>query len=215
MHYLEDEPTRQFRDAFRLLFIVAYAGDPVSGDTPVPDAVTVVTSEKKLSKLDFWVRNPDHLAYALLDRFEETHNHQWLAAAEEILGTDEPEVRRDAMVKYLFGAYEPLDTGLAPLVSYGLVRKLRDPKSKMTEYFLLPKGRDIAVTMESEMAEAQWYSARAKLLREMCVGLSGDEIARIQYRQPEYAGAPKGETIACIAEFVRLRLLEIGAVHAQ
>jgi hypothetical protein len=41
--------------------------------------------------------------------------------ARQILESDEPEVRSYQMLRYLFGAYEPLDEALSVLRSPGLV----------------------------------------------------------------------------------------------
>ncbi|GAA0600380.1 hypothetical protein [Caenispirillum bisanense] len=208
-----DEPTRQFRDAMRLLFILAQAGEDVGKPPPVPGAVKVVVAQKKLQKLDFFVRNPDHLAEALLDRHQATGERQWLQEARSILDSEEPEIRRDAMAKYLFGAYEPIDTGMAPLVSYGLAECRRHPDTKVMRFFLLGRGAEVANTIAAEMEEARWYVARAALVGALCGGMSAQDIADMQYRQPEYANAPHGETISSIAARVRQRLKDLESVH--
>lgn len=206
-----DETTRHYRDALRMLFILARAGEPPTETSAVPDALAVVDSQKKLQKMDFWVRNPDHFAYALLEAYEEQGDADLLALAKSIADSKEPEIRRDAMLKYLYGAYEPLDTALAPLFSYGLARMVRDAHSKQRTYFLLPKGLEIADRMATEIPEAQWYSARSTLVGKFCKGKSGDELARWQYKHPTYAGARNGETIASIAQEVRQRIAETEA----
>ena len=139
-----DEPTRQFRDALRLLFILARAGEPIGDSPPIANAVRIIDSQKRLQKIDFWVRNPDHLSHALLDGYAITKNAKWLRIARDILGSEEPEIRRDAMAKYLFGAYEPIDTGLAPLISYGLVQTARHPDTRRRRYFLMQRGSEVA-----------------------------------------------------------------------
>jgi len=209
MSAYRDEPTRHFRDALRLLFVLARAGEPVEDPPPVPNAVRVITSQKRLQKLDFWVRNPDHLAHALLDRYEITRDAQWLYFARTILGSEEPEIRRDAMAKYMFGAYEPIDTGLAPLISYGLAQTKRHPETRRQRYFLLARGAEVVLKMQREILEADWYEKRATLVGDLCRGLTGEDLARMQYREPEYANAPLGETIGSIADRVRVRLANL------
>lgn len=203
-----DEITRQYRDALRLLFILARAGDEPTPNSSVPDAVRVVASEKKLQKMDFWVRNPDHFAYALLQAHNEYASVDYLTTAQTIADSDEPEIRRDAMLKYLYGAYEPPDTALAPLVSCGLARMIRDKDTRQKTYILLSEGLTRANQMVDELPEAQWYSERATLVGDFCVGRSGDKLAQWQYRHPSYSGAKNGETINSIAEEVR-RLLAV------
>jgi hypothetical protein len=208
-----DEPTRQFRDALRLLFILARAGEPAGIPSPMPNAVRVITSQKRLQKIDFWVRNPDHLSYALLNNYETTRDGQWLRLARNILDTEEPEIRRDAMAKYMFGAYEPIDTGMAPLISYGLAQTVRHPETRRRRFFLLQRGAEAADMLEREVPEAVWYAQRASLVGTLCRGMTGEDLARIQYEEPEYASAPNGETIASIAGKVRERLAQLDGRH--
>lgn len=208
-----DEPTRQFRDALRLLFILAYAGELTGDPPPEADAVRVIWSQKRLQKMDFWMRNPDHLAHALLDEYEASEDAVWLRQAKTILNSEEPELRRDAMAKYLWGAYEPIDTGLAPLISYGLAVTRRHPTNRRRTYFLLARGAELAARMTTEMAEATWYADRADLVGRLCEGRKGEDLARMQYQNPEYANAPNGETIGSIANQVRARLEALEAAQ--
>ncbi|RDU98942.1 hypothetical protein [Trinickia dinghuensis] len=209
-----DEITRQYRDALRLLFILARAGDEPTGNLPVTEAVRVVWSEKKLQKMDFWVRNPDHFAYALLEAHSEDGTYGYFSIAASIGDSEEPEIRRDAMLKYLYGAYEPLDTALAPLVSFGLARMVRDKESRQRMYFLLPAGLAVADKIAKELPEARWYEDRTTLIGAFCKGKSGDELARWQYRNPSYSGAKHLEPIGSIAEEVRRRIDELAAQGA-
>jgi hypothetical protein len=209
-----DEITRQYRDALRLLFILAKAGDDPTGNLPVADAVRVVWSEKKLQKMEFWVRNPDHFAYALLEAHAEDDTLGYLPMAESIANSEEPEIRRDAMVRYLYGAYEPLDTALSLLVSYGMARTVRDKDSRQRMYFLLPKGLEVAHRMATELPQARWYDERATLIGQFCKGKSGDQLARWQYRHPSYSGAKYRETIDSIAQEVRKRIEDLEASSA-
>ncbi|EDT42477.1 conserved hypothetical protein [Burkholderia ambifaria MEX-5] len=118
------------------------------------------------------------------------------------------------MLRYLYGAYEPLDTALAPLLSYGLAQMVRETETRQRMYFLLPKGLEVADRMTEELTEAKWYSVRTTLIGEFCKGKSGDQLAKWQYRHPSYAGAKHGETIDSIAEEVRGRIADLEASNA-
>ncbi|HJW56944.1 MAG TPA: hypothetical protein VJ577_16885 [Burkholderiaceae bacterium] len=208
-----DEPTRQFRDALRLLFVLARAGEAVDATTAPAGTVKVITSQKRLQKIDFWVRNPDHLAHAFLDEYERTEDGRWLRHVHDILDNGEPEIRRDEMLKYMFGAYEPIDTGMAPLISYGLAKIVRHPETHRRWFYLLERGAQIADTMEAELPQAQWYAQRTALIGQFVAGRGGEDLARMQYQEPEYANAPRGETIGSIAGKVRARLAHLEGRH--
>ena len=116
--------TSRGQDAVRILLIISAAATPITpptGDPALADAVSVLESQVRLQKLDFWVRNPDFLADELLNEYERGGDVAFLELAGDILDSDEPEVRRYPMMRFLFGAYEPLDDALAVLRSAHLV----------------------------------------------------------------------------------------------
>ncbi|WP_208722318.1 hypothetical protein [Amycolatopsis thermoflava] len=98
---------------------------PVHDDAALADAVGIVEGQLRLQKLDFWLRNPDFLADELLNDYERSGEPRLLDLAAQILDSEEPEVRRYPMLRHHFGAYEPLDDGLAVLRSPGLVVRRR------------------------------------------------------------------------------------------
>ncbi|MFF1911008.1 hypothetical protein ACFVYE_05020 [Streptomyces sp. NPDC058239] len=115
----------RWQDAVRLLLLINASAQPVPAGLDCPDtAVGVVRTQVRLQKLDFWLRYPDYLAYELMNEYE-THpdDSGLLDLAEEILGSEEPDLRRFPMLRHRFGAFEELDEALAPLVERGLVRK--------------------------------------------------------------------------------------------
>lgn len=121
--------TSRMQDAVRLLLLVDGAAEPVSEPLPTaapPGAVAVLRTQVMLQKLDFWLRNPDYFANMLLDRYEATGDSVLLDAAAGILVSDEPEVRRYPMLRYRFGAYEPLDSALSVLAGAGLVFRRKE-----------------------------------------------------------------------------------------
>jgi hypothetical protein len=113
------DDTTLYGNALRMLYILDAAGVSVSGRPPVPAAIKVLDSQKRLSALHFWMRNPDHLVAALLLKVEEG-DRDLLAVVQRILDEREPELRRVPMQKYLRGAWEPVDTSMAVLVTNGL-----------------------------------------------------------------------------------------------
>src|SRR6478672_11151576 len=120
-------PTTRMQDAVRLLMLLNEAAEDITdadiaGDPALETAIGVVRTQVRLQKLDFWVRNPDYLANELLnDYVNGDQDPTLLQIAGEILDSEEPELRRYPMLRYLFGAYEDLEDALAVLRQADLV----------------------------------------------------------------------------------------------
>jgi hypothetical protein len=203
------------QDAVRLLLLIDGAAEPVADPPPsgAPDgAVGVLRTQVLLQKLDFWLRNPDYFANMLLDRFEESDDVKLLDHAERILASDEPEVRRYPMLRYRFGAYEPLDSALSVLASAGLVFRRREGtpgRTRQHNYYLTSVGRQVARDMVAQEPALQYYVDRVALLVDVTAGRGGTELKDEQYLQQEYAGAAYNARIGAIAGRVRERLAAI------
>ncbi len=172
-------------------------------------AVAVLHSQVLLQKLDFWLRNPDYLADELISRFERDGNREDLDLARQILDSDEPEVRSYPMLRYLFGAYEPLDEALSVLRTPGLVvLRRRGVPGRVTQhdYYLTESGREAAQNIVSDVPELAWYAERSELVADLAAGRRGSALRDIQYLQPEYADAEIGSCIVGIVDRARRRL---------
>lgn len=119
------------------------------------------------------------------------------------------------MLRFMFGAFEAVDTAVARLASLGLVnvrRKLSRDSTKVTrtDYLLLEQGQ----TLASEIATQHpldWYARRATLAATIARGLNGHQLKARQYGVPEYGGQTWGRVIPPIADKVRERLVQLGA----
>lgn len=206
--------TSVYQDAVRLLLLISEAAGPILDPPPagVPaDAVAVLHSQVLLQKLDFWLRNPDYLADELISRFESDGDPDDLVLARQILESDEPEVRSYQMLRYLFGAYEPLDEALSVLRTPGLVirRKQGTPgHTAQHDYYLTSSGKTAAKKIIETVPALRYYAERSKLVADLAAGRRGSALRDIQYLQPEYADAALGTLIAGIAERARRRLEE-------
>jgi hypothetical protein len=203
-----------FFDAVRLLLLldtaVAEIAPSQAGAAP-PSAVGVVRTQTLLQKLDFWLRYPDYLADELLNDFEGSGEQVLLEIASEILQSDEPELRRIPMLRYKFGAYEPLDMPLSVLSVAGLVvvRWSRtENRVRQYDYYLTVQGRATAQSCVHDFPELAWYGQRTRLVVALAqgTGMSGTALRRRQYLQRDYAGTGLGEEIASIADRARRRL---------
>lgn len=204
----------RMQDAVRLLMLIDAAAEPVSADSTshpaLSTAVGVVRTQVRLQKLDFWVRNPDYLANELLNDYETGDcDPALLSLAAEILDNEEPELRTYPMLRWLFGAYEPLDDALSILRQADLVvRRLRGTVHHVTQhdYYLLAAGREVAIDAATRYPPLSWYRSRAALVVHLADGQGATQLKDRQYLVQEYVDTPYGQRIPPIAQRARERL---------
>lgn len=203
------DPSARDRDALRLLFILRFAGaEPSRGSR----AVSRIIGQMRLQAMDFWVRNPDYLADELLNEFQATADRTQLELAARILDSDEPELRRIPMIRWLHGAFERLDDAFAVLRAAGLAdleirRTVRSVRGY--EYLLLPAGAPAVDGLLQDHPELDWYRERALVVRGLAGAAGGTALKARQYRQATYGNTPLGNPIPGIADRVRARLEEM------
>ena len=196
----------------RVLFLMRHCGMTPSAHAP-QGAVAEMRSQLRLQALDFWLRNPDYLADELLNEYEVSRSPGLLAAARKILVDREPEIRRLPMTKYKFGAFEPLDDVLAPLIAYGLITHAPTTthlRVREHDYWLMPPGEEFAKELLKASPEIfGWYVQRADLIARVAGEAAGGALKQRQYLQAEYAEAKNTFLIEPITERVRGRLAMI------
>jgi hypothetical protein len=201
------------RDALRLLFLLKFAGSEPS--TSSPGVVTRIVGQMRLQAMDFWLRNPDYLADELITESETGGGDEGgLRQAQRILDSDEPEIRRIPMIRWFFGAYEPLDDSFAVLRANGLadleiMRTLRAVRGY--EFYLLQRGDEAVTQLLDRHPELGWYRDRATVVGRLAGRAGGAALKKRQYAQATYEGTPLGGLIPSIAPRVRSRLSEIRA----
>jgi hypothetical protein len=203
-----------FFDAVRLLLLMDAAVTDVDlryADTVPPGVVGVVRTQTYLQKLDFWLRYPDYLADELLTDYEKSGEPVLLEIASAILDSEEPELRVIPMLRYKFGAYEPLDMPMSVLSVTGLViiRWSRtEQRVRQYDYYLTAHGRATARSCVEDFPELAWYGQRTRLVVALAqgTGMTGTALRKRQYLQRDYAGTGLNEEIASIAERARQHL---------
>ncbi|WSB84135.1 hypothetical protein OHA60_10350 [Streptomyces cellulosae] len=204
----------------RLLLLINASAQPVPAQLSAPaEAVGVVRTQVRLQKLDFWLRYPDYLAFELMNEFEAAPEEtELLDLAEDILSSEEPDLRRFPMLRHRFGAFEELDEALSPLVEKGLISKTQVlGQNRVAEhiYFLLQRGRDVANELAEQAPALEWYISRTKLLVAMVDGLGGTQLKNRQYLLKDYADTAIGQHIAPITDQARDRLRKLRAAAAN
>lgn len=199
--------------AIRLLACIQAAGDTINGSSWGDDIVCVLHSQSRLQALDFWMRNPDYLANELLTEFESSGERDLLTIVQRIFDDREPDLRRLPMVRYLFGAFEPLDNALAILRAADLIRIKRDgvPGGKIREhlYLLTTAGKDALGRIAAAAPELGWYRDRACIVARVAGAQGGKALKDRQYLQAEYAGTELSHVIQPVTDRVLARLAAI------
>jgi len=199
--------------AIRLLACIQAAGDTNNAIHWGADVVCVLHSQSRLQALDFWMRNPDYLANELLTEFETTGQRDLLMIAHGIFNDREPDLRRLPMVRYLFGAFEPLDNALAILRAADLIRikRVGVPGGKIREhlYLLTTAGEDALGRVAAAAPELRWYRDRACVVARVAGAQGGAALKDRQYLQAEYAGTQLSHVIQPVTDRVLARLATI------
>lgn len=202
-----DEVARRKCDAVRILFIINAAGTTPGKSAP-PDAIKELRAEMKLQALDFWVRNPDYLAWEMILLHESDPRAGWLDSAVEVLKNGEPDIRRIAMLRYLFGAWEAVQDAVGTLRTYGLVdqvRKIKGGKPGETSYFLTAKGEQKAAEI-AKSAALKWYADRALLVTKVASDRNGSALKKRQHEVEKYHETKHHAYIPPIFEDVKAKL---------
>lgn len=215
--YEQDQPRHYQADieriiaAIRILTILSAAGDKVGARDLKPPAlsVKVVRSQLRLQAMDFWVRYADYLANEILNLYEEMGDFTRLDQAEEMLKDDEPDIRRVPMMRYLFGAYEPLSDAIATLRTYDLVQLRAKPRRgkapQSYSYYLMPLGAAAAAQIDNN-EHLRWYTRRAAVVAEVAGKRSGTILKSTQHAIDTYHNTKLRSLIPSIHNEVVSRL---------
>jgi hypothetical protein len=198
--------------AIRLLACINAGCTPVSDGSLGKDVIGVLRGQSKLQALDFWMRYPDYLANELINEYETTGTKEYLEIAEQIFESREPELRRLPMLRYLFGAFEPLDNALACLRAVDIIRIRREgAPGKVREhlYLLTRRGRDSFERLAASAPEIAWYKERAAIVSKLAGDKGGKALKDRQYLQQEYAETDINSIIEPVTERVRERIRKV------
>lgn len=113
-HYIEEMivlnlfvPT-SYRDRLRILLILYFFSENYS-DNSTPELVKVLYSEVKIQKIDFLIRYPDYLCFELMKQKTSANSDDIKKIIKNIYNSKEPDVRKEEMLRYIYGAYEDID----------------------------------------------------------------------------------------------------------
>jgi hypothetical protein len=204
--------------AARLLLIIDKLGVPVEADCPVAGATKVVKSLTRLEKLDFWMRNPDYLADELMTEFADKRLSLQVAqpAVSRMLSIVADDYHYP-MMRFKYGAYEPVDNAISILKSTGLVAHRRGANSgerARHDYFLLSAGEQAVAELRLAVTASRWYDLQADAIAFLDESIKGSDARKRQYLQPEYNGAALGSDIPTIFSRARDRAIALKLMEA-
>jgi hypothetical protein len=209
---------RKYRDKLRILLILYFFSKKVENEEEVNAGYNrVFKSEVRIQKIDFLIRYPDYLSFELLSLLDDPSfsgsRDEIKETVRSIFNTQEPEIRRNDMLRYFFGAYEDIDDIIAFFVSIGFIvyrssksvdGRIFDKIYYLTNQAITKIENEILVTLE----KAKWYKDRCELIKKYFGDLSGTELKVRQYEYEEYRTTPINEYIKGIQHKVKDMFLE-------
>lgn len=181
-----------------------------------PHLKKIFESEVRIQKLDFLLRNPDYLCHELLLKADNSPNLKTVIKSiiKEIYLDNEPEIRKEEMLRFFFGAYEDIDDVIAFLISVDFIffeskkttdlRNTVNKKYYITEYAISKFEKDV-----DSFPSFNWYVERCKLIKKYFGDLSGSELKVAQYQVEEYRDTSMNEYIKNINQQVKIKFQEI------
>lgn len=196
------------RDRIRIFLILYFCSKEYS-DSLKPQFKRLFESEIKLQKIDFWVRNPDYFSYSLLDiaENEPTKKQEIKNIVRKIFSDREPEIRKEEMERFLYGAYEDIDNAIAFLDSVDLIKfdSKKDIELRIIEkkYYITEVGDSKVIRNLPDSPFLKWYEDRCLLIQKYFGDKNGSQLKEIQYQVEAYTKTPYGQLIPDISNLVK------------
>lgn len=196
------------RDRIRIFLILYFCSEEYTNPSK-PQFKRLFKSEVKLQKLDFWVRNPDYFSYSLLDiaEKESTKKQEIRGIVQKIFDNKEPEIRKNEMERFLYGAYEDINNAIGFLHSVDLIHfetKISvDIKPTEKKYYITDLGFNKIATNLPNLPFLKWYEERCLLIQKYFGDKTGTQLKDIQYEVEKYAETPYRQVIPNISHLVK------------
>jgi hypothetical protein len=205
---MEQQLIKKNKDRIRVFLILSFFSEEYNNSS-TPNLKRLFESEVKLQKLDFWLRNPDYFSYSLLDIAEQvpTKKEEIKIIVQKIIEDREPEIRREDMRKFLYGAHEDLDNVISFLDSVDLIKfdsnKDTILRPKERKYYITNFGVNKVVNSLPNLLFLKWYEERCLLIKKYFGDKNGTQLKDIQYQVEAYAQTTYGQLIPNISHLVK------------
>jgi hypothetical protein len=197
------------RHVARLLIVLYYCGQPVArlldGETRETESLY------QLQQFDFWVREPGHLALALLRAYadvpESIKGADLRAAVERMLDKDQIDIRRVPLPGAPYTIFSDFDDCLSFMTGRALVSDRPSfvrTRGKAHRVVLESDGVNLARKILETCPEFAWYRAQGELVAAHINILSTYDLTGMGYLLPDMT--PAMAAALALAPFVRRRL---------
>jgi hypothetical protein len=209
-----DQLVRKYKDRIRIFMILYVFGD-THYDAEHPERKLVFETETKLQKIDFLLRYPDYLAYELLGLVQQgvADRGEVRGIVCDMINAREPELRRNDMKRFFYGAYEDIDDVIAFLHSIGFVvfESKRDAGLRVVEksYFVTETAIKKTEKTIDSLPFIKWYETRCELIKRFFGMKTAADLKKMQYSLDEIAKAPIKELIAGMSGRLHNRFAEL------
>ncbi len=201
------------RDIARLLITLNYCGRSIN--SLLEGEVRQVDSIWELQRFDFWVREPGHLALALLDTAT-SDDAERSAAVNRLLQDDAIDIHRIALSGAPYNVLEDLDFSLSYLTSRGLVSDRPSfvrSKNYGHQVILENAGIEIVEKILAECPSFHWYKQQCETVAKFFTQLELIDLVAMPYLQPDLTSVQAAS--APLVPVVRARYLNLfGELHA-
>lgn len=202
----EEYSIRNYKDRLRIFLIIYYFAEDYSDNTN-SSYKKLFKSEVRIQKIDFLLRNPDYLAFELLNiaKSDNSKSYEIKVIVKDIFKTEEPTIRRLEMERFFFGAYEDIDDVIGFLKSIGFIdfssKKNSELKTVEKRYFITEKAIKKMESISS-FSSLEWYIERCLLVKRYFGDCTGTQLKIAQYQIAEYRDTSYNSYIGSIQGMV-------------
>jgi len=206
----QDSPSATYfeRHIARLLLVIYFCGQPTNslleGETRQFDSLA------RLHQFDFWVREPGHLALALLKSFASTPERfeqpDLRAALDRMLADDHADIRRVSLSNGSQSILEDLDFSLSFLTARALVSDRPSfARSRQTNHQLVLETNGVKLVQQilDTCPTFAWYRLQCELISTYFSRLERYDLAMMTYLSPELT--PAMAATVPLVPFIRQR----------
>ncbi len=211
---LDTLPETFERHIARLLVVLHYCGESVS--SLIAGETRQVDSLPRLGQFDFWVREPGHLALALLHAWDsapgklEAQRQTLAEAIRRMLADDQADTRRVVLPGTSYSFLDDFDYNLAFLTSRLLVSDrptFAGGRVSSHQIVLETPGIELVQRIFAECPSFGWYRTQSEIVAAFFPLLAQIDLAAMPYLRPDVT--PTQAAYMPLVPTIRRRFLSV------